>query len=288
MKNIMTHGLTAVTGYFIGKKIGDSNEKSRAFRTKLIPSIILAYTIVQVATTLPPKALELFDKNGEREYKLKDKALDKNINIFDDKKPEFDKLNEELNRYKKEFDTYKESVEKKNDYAYNLNMQQTNRLNTIDSKVQNTQNDIYRDINSNSVNRKSDDYNIIASRDNSKTNILSSSRTYITFDKSDQKFYVMKGNNVLFSGHMIYNSSGKPINKIYNVKEIKNMTGKLYPGFVKLDGVIGISGAGQNNEFHSDIINARNSTLSGFRLANDDMRQLMSYLNIGTEVEVRN
>ena len=56
-------------------------------------------------------------------------------------------------------------------------------------------------------------------------------------------------------------------------------TGDLYPGFIKLNGVIGISGAGQNNQYAPAICNSNNVTRSGFRVSNDDMNYLMS--NIG-------
>ncbi len=111
---------------------------------------------------------------------------------------------------------------------------------------------------------------------------------WLTFDKSEQKFYFFKNNKLVGSGPFIYNKQGKPENGVYEVQKITPKEEKLKPVFIGINGVVGISGPGENNEYGYDIENSINSTITGLRVPMESANYFMHNLRVGDKIEVRN
>ena len=236
-------------------------------------------SVTEAITTSSNNNTKIELQQDNNEYKLKDKALDKGINIYDNKTKEFDDL-------QKQFETYKNNSEKEKQTLLEISNKQNQKLNNIESKLNNITYDApTRTVKSGINNNSSAVTNNRSSRISSTEN--NAYTTWLALDKTDQRFYFYKNGELEKSGPMIFNGSGKPVNGIYDVKKIAPKPGALFPGFATLDGVIGISGAGQRNEYAPAICNSSNVTNNGFRVSNVDMDYLMSNLRLGTKVEVR-
>ncbi|MGV8151243.1 MAG: hypothetical protein ACP5NV_05955 [Candidatus Woesearchaeota archaeon] len=265
LKSVLTHGLSGIAGFFLGKKTSDSSSRNKYLRDRLIPAIVISYAIAYTAINLPKELFDYAKTTNNNETVLKNKALDKGINIFD-----------ENNGLQKELDLYKNELEKKTEEIERLQELKLDKGYNYDNEDDNN------DISS----RVSHDDNSYRTRSTS-TSRNSAGIDYILFDKSEQSFYVNSDGDIVQSGDMIFNGSGKPPNGTYSIKEIKSMTGDLYPGFIKLEGVIGISGAGDNNQFQHDINAQNNKTKNGFRISNNDFSRLASVSYAGLKVVVR-
>lgn len=278
-KSILTHTAVGLGGFYFGRKGSTPVERSKNIFSRFIPTLIIAYGVAHFAINTPGEFFDYKKQSDNNETRVKEKALDKGINIYDNKTREFDDL-------QKQFDIYKNNSEKEKQTLLDISKEQNQKLNNIESKLNNIKYDAPRqnvksEINTNSSAVTNNRSSRISSTENNAYT------TWLALDKTDQRFYFYKNGELEKSGPMIFNGEGKPANGIYDVKKIAPKTGALFPGFATLDGVVGISGAGQNNEYAPAICNSSNVTNNGFRISNADMDYLMSSMHLGTKVEVR-
>lgn len=267
LKNILTHSAAAVGGFYFGSKRASPAERSKNIFSRFIPTLIIAYGITHFAINTPGEFFDYLRQRDNNSTKIREIEIKNKIDVYDDKINKIDDTQKQLENY------FKTEIQNKSD----IDNTQNKKIGGIEKKLNDLQSSS-RD----GVNSQGQGFVPFASTDNTAYN------TWLVFDKSDQKFYFYKNHELVKSGPMIFNSAGRPANGLYQVNDVSNREGRLYPGFIKLDGVIGISGAGQNNEYASAIFNSNNVTLNGFRIDNDNADYLMSNIRTGTKVEVRN
>ena len=109
----------------------------------------------------------------------------------------------------------------------------------------------------------------------------------IEIDKSDNtlKLYDNQGREE-YSCPVILARNGGPPNGLYEVKSVQQRSGDLYPGFIRLEGVIGISGSGEYSQYDDDIMNSRNTARTGIRTYNDSFSRIISEIS-GSDAKVR-
>lgn len=256
LKNILTHGLAGSAGYYIGQRTADSTAKSYNLRTRMIPAILIASAILHFTTNVPSRFIDYLSHINDNKTKIEEKALEKGV------------------------------------YPYNQNS-----LNEINSEPKDNYNHI--SIGCNNLEKRFEDNieRIIEGnketsgyRSVSSINASTNSRepSYVLIDKNRQSLSMIdEEDDIIFSAPIIHASSGGPDNGRYTIKEITSRSGDLYPYFIKLNGKIGISGSGEDDEYRSEIQSGENCTRSGFRLLNDDIETLASYSHSGMPVIVR-
>jgi hypothetical protein len=269
IKNILTHGAAAVGGFYFGSKSATPAERSKNIFSRFIPTLIIAYGITHFAINTPEEFFEYLKQIDKNETEIKKLEIEKKVDLYDDKINELDDTQKQLENY------LKGKIQNKSDIDKNQN----SKIGGIEKKLGDLQSNSGSGMN---TSENGQGFVPFSSSENNAYN------TWVAFDKSDQRFYFYKNQELVKSGLMIFNSSGKPAAGLYRVNDVSNRDGGLYPGFIKLDGVIGISGAGSNNEYAPAICNSNNVTRSGFRVSNDDADYLMSNVRLGTKIEVRN
>lgn len=289
LKNILTHSAAAGGGYYLGKKSGGNGNPKHTLFSRFIPTVIFAAGIAYFAFKAPDTVTEVIttsSNNNTRielqrdslDARIREKALEKGINIYDNKTLEFDELQKQFKEYKNEVEKYKQTF-------FDISKQHNKKLDSISDKLNRTDYTSNNNVNTSGNNLGS---NISGKNMRDKPGTESNAyNTWLVFDKSDQKFYFYKDNKLVRSGPMIFNKNGNPPNKIYTVQKITPKECSLAPVFIGLEGVIGIAGPGANGEYTDDIYNSINSTNSGNRVPKEDAKYLMNNLVIGSKVEER-
>ncbi len=263
LKNILTHGAAAVGGFYFGSKNATPGERSKNIFSRFIPTLIIAYGITHFAINTPGEFFDYMKQVNNNSTEVRKLEIEKKVEIYDDKINKLDDTQKQLEDY------FNNEMQNKS----NIDASQNNKIGGIEKKL--------NDISSSSSKKEGNGFVPFESSENTAYN------TWVAFDKTDQRFYFYKNQELTKSGPMIFNGSGKPAVGLYTVNEVNNRSGDLFPGFIRLDGVIGISGSGQNKEYDPDIRDSNNITRSGFRLYNGDMDYLMKNIRVGTRVEVR-
>lgn len=269
-KSLLTHGAAVVGGYWFGRKGATPAERSKNIFSRFIPTLIIAYGITHFAINTPSAFFDYQKQSNNNETKLKEKALEKGINIYDNKTKEFDDL-------QKQFESYKNDIEKEKQTLFDISKEQNNKLNNIESKLNNIN---YKD----NVSKDQQNTKIGSSAISSKE--IKPYDWWVTFDKSDQKFYAFFRNKLVRSGRMIYAKTGGPEDKVYTLNEIIPKDNYLGPAFFRLEDVIGIAGPGKYNEYLNDIYNSFNSNKTGLKVDEKDAKFFMDNLPVGTKIEV--
>lgn len=263
LKNILTHGAAALGGFYVGSKNATPAEKSKNIFSRFIPTLIIAYGITHFAINTPRELFNYLTHRDDNYTEIKKLEIEKNVGIYDDK------VNKLFDKQKQLEDYFNNKMKNKS----NIDASQNSKIRGIEKKL--------NDISYSSSKNEGKGFVPFESIENTAYN------TWVVFDKTDQRFYFYKNQKLVKSGPMIFNGSGNPAVGLYTVNEVNKRSGNLFPGFIRLEGVIGISGSGQNKEYDPDIRDSNNITRNGFRVYNSDMDYLMKNVCIGTRVEVR-
>lgn len=272
LKKILSYGGVGGLGYYLGLK---NNERPKtSLFSRFIPTVIFTSALAYFLINVPKSFIGYLEKRNDNYTKIEvlkiDKGYEKEALKLKEMENKQKQLEEKIeNKQNKIESIYQKSVEDLLKFSSTNN----EKINTLDRKVDEL---------------KSSINNISKDKVKSENIAYENPYLWLVFDKSDQMYYLYDQNKLIKSGLMIFNKEkDKPFNGIYNVREIKNKSGDLYPGFITLEGVVGISGAGDNNDYRDAILESKNITRNGFRILNEDMDYLMSKLNNYTRVEVR-
>lgn len=212
LKKIFTYGTAAGVGYYLGKNIGENSNPKKTLFSRFIPTVIfasgIAYFAVKVPNTIDHVITTSSNNNTRIELqrdsldaRIKEKALEKGINIYGNKTKEFDDL-------QRQFEAYKKEVKKNTQTLFDIGKEQNKKLEDISEKL----NEInYASNNNASVPRKNSNNN--TSRNNIGRATVKGINTYNTwsvFNKRDQKFYFYKNRKLVGSGYIILNGNGNP------------------------------------------------------------------------------
>lgn len=155
-------------------------------------------------------------------------------------------------------------------------------LNTINDKISEQNNLVTTKLNSiqNNINHTTTPSNSNLSKLSNTNSKLSLDHYLIDVNKTYRSIsiYEIYSNGTINSLNIASKASfptnGGPENGEYILQNKGSRTGELFPGFIAINDPIGISGAGENNQYLKDITNGALTNKTGLRVPNEIYEQL--------------
>lgn len=162
-------------------------------------------------------------------------------------------------------------------------------ITNIDIKLSEQNNALVNRLNDFQNNSKSN-YNKTYDKDNifQKNNVLSKpilNYYLVDVDKSDRLLTVYgvyddnSRSSLNISSRASLSASGGPDNGKYFLRNKGSRDGELFPGFLSIDDPVGISGAGENNQYLSDIQHGALTNKTGIRIPNEVYNRIANYVD---------